>query len=179
MNKIKKFFSKHIYLKNDTVYASPFKRFASFVVDLLIIVVFFNVVIGIANHYGFDSKIYKEEIVVENKGTDNEIINVKENIDTKVFSRIYFIVFGISAIYFTLFLSSKKQATIGNQLFKIMIVHTKKSKISPIAAFIRFIAMILNNYLYGVGYLLYFFRKDHAFLHDVLSDTRVVNLSKN
>lgn len=178
MDKIKNFFKKNIYLKNNSTYASPLKRFASFVVDMLVIMVVFNIIVNIASHYGFDREIYKEEIIVENKGTSDEIINLKENFDAKVFSRIYFIVFGISAVYFVLFLSSKKQATLGNQLFRIMVVYTKKSRISPMAAFVRFISMVLNNYLYGIGYLLYFFREDHAFLHDVLSDTRVVNLVK-
>lgn len=177
MKKIKEFFKKN-FENNNEIYASPLKRLGSFFVDMIIIMVIFNAVVNIASHYGYDGKMYKEEVVVENKGTDNEIVSFKEILDLKVFRQTYFILFAISSLYFVLFLSSKKQATLGNQMFKIMVVHTKKAKINPLIAFIRHIALLLNNYLYGVGYLLYFFRADHAFLQDVLSDTRVINIKK-
>ena len=177
MDKIKEFFNgKKVFLNNNPIYANPLKRLASFIIDMVIIMVIFNAILGVAGYFGFDSTVYREEIVVENKGTEDETLDVQETFDAKTFRKIYFGLLAVSSTYFVLFLSSKKQATIGNQIFKIMVVHTKEAKISVLSAFIRYIAMLLNNTIYGVGYLLYFFREDHAILQDILSDTRVINL---
>lgn len=178
MDRIKKYFRNYVNFKTDknSIYASPLKRIASFAVDLVIIMVIFNLILNVAARYGFDGNIYKQEIVVENKGSDEEKVSVEEKIDRKTSMKVNLILLGISTLYFTLFLSSKKQATIGNQIFKIMVVHTKNAKVGILSAFIRYVALLLNNTIYGVGYLLYFFRDDHAVLQDVLSDTRVINV---
>ncbi len=176
MDKIKRFIleTKEV----EKTYASPIKRLLSFVVDGLIIIIVCNLFLGIAKYYGMDTDIYKNEAAVENQGTEDEKMTVEKILDKKVFSRVYLIILTTSSLYFMIFLSSKKQATIGNQVFKIMVVHTRKARINPLNAFIRYIATILNNTIYGVGYLLYFFRKDRAFLQDVLSETRIINLKK-
>ena len=85
----------------------------------------------------------------------------------------------ISALYYTLTVSSKKQGTIGNIICKVMVVDVKNGRVSILDAFIRFVAVIINNTLYGLGYLLYFYRQDRIFLQDLLSGTRVINLIEN
>lgn len=178
MDNVKKYFKNRVGFKSNknTIYASPLKRIASFAVDLIVIMVIFNLFLNIAVHYGFNGDMYKHEIVIENEGSDEERVSVEERVDKKISMKINFMLLGISALYFTLFLSSKKQATIGNQLFKIMVVHTKNAKVGILTAFIRYVALLLNNTIYGLGYLLYFFRDDHAVLQDILSDTRVINV---
>lgn len=178
MEALKKYYKKITEKRNDKIYASPLKRFGSFVIDSIIILIIFNGSVKILEHYNFDSKVYKEEIVTENFGTENEHINMQETLDKKAFARVYYIMLTISTLYFVGFLSSKKQATIGNQIFKIMVIHTKKVKVGPLTAFIRYISLLLNNSLYGVGYLFYFFTKDRAIFQDIASDTRVINLEK-
>lgn len=176
MDKVKKFIleTKEV----EKIYASPIKRLLSFIVDGLIIIILCNIFLGIAKYYGMDTNVYKNEVVVENQETEDEKMVVNKVLDKKVFSKVYFIILGTSSLYFMIFLSSKKQATIGNQIFKIMVVHTRKARVNPLNAFIRYILTILNNTIYGIGYLLYFFRKDRAFLQDVLSETRIINLKK-
>lgn len=176
MDKIKNFIleTKEV----EKTYASPLKRLLSFIIDAVIIFVFCNTFFGVAKYYGINTDFYKEEAVIENKGAEDEKIVMKNTTDNKMLFKIYLFSSAVSALYFMIFLSSKKQATIGNQIFKIMVVHTKKVRLNPLNAFIRYIATILNNSIYGVGYLLYFFRKDRAFLQDILSETRVINLKK-
>lgn len=178
MNKFRELFSKGDTSGDNSMYASPLKRMASFLVDVIIIATIFSATIKVANYFGFNTAIYKENIVVENQGTEDESLNVEETVDVKAYRNTYYMLLLLSTAYFVSFLSSKKQATLGNQMFKIMVVHTKNARVSPLSAFMRYIATILNNMLYGVGYLLYFFRGDHAVLQDILSDTRVINLKK-
>ena len=177
MDKIKKFIleTKEV----EKTYASPLKRLLSFIIDAVIIFVFCNTVLGVAKYYGVNTEAYKQEAVIENKGTDTEKVVMQDTLNKEIFLKIYFFNFAVSALYFVAFLSSKKQATIGNQIFKIMVVHTKKVKLNPLNAFVRYIATVLNNTIYFIGYLFYFFRKDRAFLQDILSDTRVINLKKD
>ncbi|HSQ97322.1 MAG TPA: RDD family protein [Rickettsiales bacterium] len=176
MDKIKTFISETKQIEK--IYASPLKRLGSFIIDSIIIIVLCNVFLGIAKYYGMNTNIYKQEAIVENQDTENEQITTKQVIDKDNFSRVYIIILSISSLYFMIFLSSKKQATVGNQVFKIMVIHTKKAKLNPLNAFVRYIATVLNNTIYGIGYLTYFFKKDRAFLQDMLSDTRVINLKE-
>ena len=176
---MKKFLEKiklKLALSNSSIYASPLKRIGSGCVDLLIILILFNISIFIIGSLGYNVNPYKEEAVLVNKGTDDEKLEYSSTIDMQVFSKMRNLVLLISAVYYTYFLSSKKQATIGNQVFKIMVVDTKKGKISILSAFIRYIAFLLSNNLFFLGYLTYFFTKDHCFLQDLLSDTRVINV---
>ncbi len=180
MNKFTNFFKKHLNLSFDknSIYASPIRRIGSGAIDMFIILIIFNIFVNIAGHYGFDSEIYKQEIITNNEGTQNEELEYVEKLDPEAFSRTRIAALVISAAYFTIFLSSKKQATIGNQIFKIMVVNIKNptGRISPLVAFIRYILFLLNNNIFGLGYLLYFFTKDHCFLQDYLSDTRIINI---
>lgn len=178
MEIIKKLIENFKKSKND-IYASPLKRLGGFAIDLLIIMIIFNATIAIANHFGFDSQFNKEQVVLKNQGTPDEMTTVEEVFDAKTFNRVYTIRLIISALYFVLFLSSKKQATIGNMVFNTMVVSTKMKKVTPIIALLRFIALLLNNTIFGLGYFTYFFTKDRSFLQDVLSDSRIVNLKKD
>ncbi|MDD2839659.1 MAG: RDD family protein [Rickettsiales bacterium] len=176
MDKVKNFIleTKEI----EKIYASPLKRLLSFLIDTLIIIILSNTFLGIIKYYGVDTNIYKKEAIIENQGKENEKTVMNEVLDKNVFSKVYLLILTTSSLYFMIFLSSKKQATIGNQILKIMVVHTRKAKLNPLNAFIRYIATLLNNTAYGIGYLFYFIRKDRAFLQDVLSETRVINLKK-
>ena len=176
MDKIKKFIQDTIEVQK--TYASPLKRLGSFIRDTISIITISNLFFGTMKYFGYDFNIYKEEAVIENQGTEQEHTTIKKVVDKEKFKKMYIIEFCISSLYFVLFLSSKKQATIGNQIFKIMVVHTKKGRLNPLNALIRYILVVLNNTIYGIGYLTYFVRKDRAFMQDILSDTAVINLIK-
>ena len=177
-NLIKKIYNKIFNDKNET-YASLFKRFASFILDSLIILIIFNITLITLQYFGYDIIIYQQEAVMQTDETVGEILALGETVNSVNLKKGYQIAFLISTLYYTLTVSSKKQGTIGNIVFKIMVIDIKDGKVSMIDAFIRYIAVFLNNTLYCLGYLLYFYRKDRAFLRDLLSNTRVINLVNN
>lgn len=177
-NLIKKIYNKIFNDKNET-YASFFKRFASFVVDSLIILIIFNITLIVLQSFGYDIVIYQQEVVMQTDETVGEILALGETIKSIDFKKAYKIALLISVLYYTLTVSSKKQGTVGNIIFRIMVIDIKDGKVSMIDAFIRYIAVFLNNTLYCIGYLLYFFRQDRVFLQDLLSNTRVINLVNN
>lgn len=176
MDKIKKFIQDTKEVQK--IYASPLKRLGSFIVDIIIIMIITNTFFGAMKYFGYDTNIYKEEAIIENQGTEQEQTTIQRVLDKEKFKKMYLMEFCMSSLYFVLFLSSKKQATIGNQIFKIMVVHTKKGRLNPLNAFVRYVLVVLNNTIYGIGYLTYFVRKDRAFTQDILSDTAVINLVK-
>jgi len=169
---------KNFKNSNNKIYASPLKRLGSFIIDTLIILVLFNVSIKVLEYFNTDFTIDKIEIITKDDGTENERLDIKKMINQKNFSKLYYLMMGISALYFTILLSSKKQATIGNQIFKIAVVNIKRARVSPLDAFLRYISLILNNTVYGFGYLTYFFTEDRSFFQDIVSNTRVINLTK-
>ena len=128
-----------------------------------------------------------ENISTNNKiiqDSNNQNINPNNNINLDInnaelennnISNNYWIFIAISLFYYIVFLSSKKQATIGNQACRIMVVHTKYGKLPIMSIISRYFAFMINNNLFGLGYLLYFTRSDGAYLQDILSDTRVIN----
>lgn len=163
-------------------YASFSKRFGSFVIDSIVILIIFNLTIFSLRYFGYDINISKQTVIVENESkddtqnNDDTKISLKEDIDEESFIKMYRLAIAISALYYTITVSSKKQATIGNMIFKIMVIDIKDGKVGKITALLRYVSTIINNTLYGFGYILYFYRNDRVFLQDLLSNTRVVNL---
>jgi uncharacterized RDD family membrane protein YckC len=155
----------------DPIYAAPFKRLGSYLVDCLMVSLFFLALMGVMRRYGFKVSLYEEKIVLK----DN-VSTLEKTVDSTSMTKMYYIFLTIDFMYFIVFLCSKKQATIGNQLFKIMVVNKKTIRINPLVAFIRCVAVLLNAQIYYTGLLTYFFRQDRAFLQDILSETTVINL---
>ena len=58
----------------------------------------------------------------------------------------------------------------------IRVIDIKDGRVGKINDLLRYISTLINNTLYGFGYIFYFYRNDRAFLQDLLSNTRVVNL---
>ena len=179
MKDILKFIYNKIFNDKNETYASLAKRFCSFAIDFVIVLVIFNITTVVLQYSGYDLSMTTQEAVIENQGTENETITLQEVQNNKNFKKVYMIALLISALYYTLTISSKKQGTIGNIICKVMVVDVKNGKVSILDAFIRFVAVIINNTLYGLGYLLYFYRTDRIFLQDLLSGTRVINLIEN
>lgn len=179
MKDILKFIYNKIFNDKNEVYASLAKRFCSFAIDFVIVLIIFNITIAVLQYSGYDFTIITQEATVENEGTDNEIITLQEVQNNKNFKKVYMVAVIVSALYYTLTISSKKQGTVGNIICKVMVVDIKRGRVGILDAFIRFVAVIINNTLYGLGYLLYFYRRDRIFLQDWLSGTRVINLIEN
>lgn len=165
-----------IFSNKNNNYASFSKRFASFIVDTIIILIIFNLSIYSLSYFGYDFNINKQKAITENIGTEKEKVVLINTIDEESFRKSYKLAIFISALYYTILISSKKQATIGNIIFKIMVIDIKHGRVSILTSLLRYISLIINNTLYGFGYIIYFYRKDRAFLQDLLSNTRVINL---
>ena len=123
-NLIKKIYNKIFNDKNET-YASLFKRFASFVLDSLIILIIFNITLITLQYFGYDIIIYQQEAVMQTDETVGEILALGETVNSVNLKKAYQIAFLISTLYYTLTVSSKKQGTIGNMVFKIMVIDIK------------------------------------------------------
>lgn len=162
---------KGLFITNSD-YATPLKRFLSFIIDNIIIILITGFIIkGFIYFKIIDKNVINQEVIIRNEdGT--EVVGINENDKNFKIFRNTFI--SVSFLYFVIFLSSKKQATIGNQIMKIMVVSIKRGNIGIMDAILKFLATFLNNTFFFVGYLLYFFREDSAFLQDVLSETRVI-----
>jgi uncharacterized RDD family membrane protein YckC len=165
---------KEFLNKKDELYAGPVKRIASYLVDSLIIAAFSISLVNISRKFGIELKIYEQEIVLK----DN-ILTLEKKFDANELTKVYYPLLVIDFLYFVSFMCSKKQATIGQQLFGIMVVHKKNIKITLLVALLRYVAFLIEENIYHVGLLLYFFRSDKALLQDILSDTAVINLVKN
>lgn len=179
MKNILKLIYNRVFNDQNEIYASLAKRFCSFAIDFIIVLIIFNITMIILQYSGYDFTVITQEAVIENQGTDNETITLQEVQNNKNFKKTYMLALFISALYYTLTISSKKQGTVGNIICKVMVVDVKNGRVSFLDAFIRFVAVIINNTLYGLGYLLYFYRQDRMFLQDLLSGTRVINLIEN
>ncbi len=179
MKNILKLIYNRVFNDQNEIYASLAKRFCSFAIDFIIVLIIFNITMVILQYSGYDFTVITQEAVIENQGTENETITLQEVQNNKNFKKTYMLALFISALYYTLTISSKKQGTIGNIICKVMVVDIKNGRVNLLDAFIRFVAVIINNTLYGLGYLLYFYRQDRMFLQDLLSGTRVINLIEN
>ncbi len=130
-----------------------------------------------------------ENNLVENNLVENELVENKldetivESTDTEIsikgkdFNNSYAIMLIVSALYNVICISSKKQATIGNIVLGIMVIDIRNGKINPLTALSRYVSLMINNSIYFLGYLFYFYREDRAFLQDLLSGTRVININ--
>lgn len=75
--------------------------------------------------------------------------------------------------YFSVFESTRLQATPGKMLFRMKVVDMNEQRIAPLRAFGRFIASIVST-LSIVGLLIAFFTKKRQTLHDLVSKTMVI-----
>ena len=164
--------------RKDPIYANFMKRLGSFFIDILILFTLLTATVNIAGKYfNIDVEEMKEKIELNEKG---DFISLAKVLDQDVSRKINILAMFYVVVYYVSFWSSKKQATIGNMFFNIMVVHVKKGKLNILNAFIRLIASIINIKIFFLGCLIYFFknRTDGAQLQDLLSDTRVINLQK-
>ncbi|MDR0423320.1 MAG: RDD family protein [Rickettsiales bacterium] len=160
-------------IKKDDIYATPFKRVFSFLFDILFVYILLIIIINCLSYFNFDLNPFVETAVIE-----NNITQIQKNMDYSNLLKIQYTYLAMILLYQTFFICSKKQATIGQQLLKVMVVHKKKSKMGVFDAVFRGIYAYLNIQIYFIGCLTYFFKEDGALLHDILSDSIVINLKK-
>lgn len=133
-------------------HASIFKRFAAFVIDILIFSVGLNI-------------IWK--------------INDAIPDSTKLLSENVFWVFIIWLLILFPLMESLIQATPGKFLVGIKVVTEKGKKLNILHAFLRFILCIINLAAIKITLLINSITFDGRFLHDRLSSSKVVDRSQN
>ncbi|MDR3289979.1 MAG: RDD family protein [Rickettsiales bacterium] len=165
---------KFEFRNKDSLFATPLQRLGAYLVDgLIITIMFFSIGSFVPIEY-LDLNIYNEEAVIK-----EGITSYEKKLNMEKLSKVqnYYLI--LEVLYFMLLLTMKKQASFGNQIFKIMVVQNQKVKLNILDVFIRCISVLINTQLFFLGSVTYFFRKDGALLQDILSKTSVIKLKKN
>jgi uncharacterized RDD family membrane protein YckC len=77
-------------------------------------------------------------------------------------------------LYYALLQSGNMQATLGQRLFRIKLISLNGNKVNFGQATGRFFASYLSAFLFGIGYLMFFFNDKNQCLHDRLAGTLVI-----
>lgn len=88
---------------------------------------------------------------------------------------IYVIAIGIPLLYFSWMHSSVNQASLGKMAVGIKVVRTDGQRITFWRAFGRYFAYMLGGFTLGIGYVMAAFTERKQALHDMISDTLVVD----
>lgn len=80
----------------------------------------------------------------------------------------------ITWVYFAVLESSPKQATLGKQAMKIMVVDTNGNRISSGKAWTRAFFRGISGLILGIGFIMAAFTEKKQTLHDILAGTLVV-----
>lgn len=87
----------------------------------------------------------------------------------------YVITIGIPLLYFSWMHSSANQASLGKMAVGIKVVRTDGQRITFWRAFGRYFAYMLGGLTIGIGYVMAAFTERKQALHDMISDTLVVD----
>jgi uncharacterized RDD family membrane protein YckC len=79
-----------------------------------------------------------------------------------------------SALYFALFHSSAKQATLGMRVLRLKITGYEENRISFSRALGRYLASFVTTFTLGIGYLMIIFTRRKQALHDMISETYII-----
>lgn len=131
-------------------YASGLHRFASFVLDTIIALPIYVLFVMLG------TSVMQDELLV--KGIYNVLF--------LVFLMVCWIIF--------------KGQTPGQMIMKTKIVDFETGNDITISqTFLRMFGYLLCNFMFGLGFLVMFFRKDKRALHDLISYTAVIYVGKN
>ncbi|MEN6610961.1 MAG: RDD family protein [Methanoregulaceae archaeon] len=84
----------------------------------------------------------------------------------------------INWIYYAYQESSPKQATLGKQVFGLIVTNTNGERISFARASGRWAGRILSGMIFCIGYIMIAFTEKKQGLHDMIADTLVVYKAK-
>jgi len=93
---------------------------------------------------------------------------------------IFFVLLGLTWLYFALFESGEKQATPGKQLFGLRVVRSDGENQDEAVGFwrasARFAVKLVGALLFGITFWVALFRRSKRSLHDIASATRVIHI---
>ena len=93
-------------------------------------------------------------------------------VHTSIFKELAYII--ISIIYYTIFTSSNKCATIGKLVMKIKVVNEKMDRLSLAHSLARSFSYYFSYITLGLGFIMILFTKNNMALHDKISNTYVI-----
>jgi uncharacterized RDD family membrane protein YckC len=148
------------------MYAGFWKRFAAYLIDyILLTITIYLIAIVVGLFTGVSGA------VAENTGSGIM------GIITALSGLSIFLLFFIPWLYYALFESSKKQATLGKMVLGIKVVTYDGGRISFGRATGRYFAKILSSLILMIGYIMAGFTEKKQALHDMVAGTLVVNNS--
>ena len=93
-------------------------------------------------------------------------------VHTIIFKELAYLI--ISIIYYTIFTSSNKCATLGKLIMNIKVVNEKMEKLSLAHSFARSFSYYFSYITFGIGFIMILFTKQNRALHDSISNTYVI-----
>ena len=167
-------------------YASIWKRFWAYFIDFIILS-FMAIIISIAielslkyfiSFPGLAIKVddITSSVLIGSFGVFPGILEILDPEPESAKSNIIFIVFGmiIHWLYFTLFESSKQQATPGKQVLDIHVTDLNQEKISFFRANIRYWSKLISVLLLMAGFFICIFTQKKQNLHDMIACTTII-----
>lgn len=149
--------SEKIYDYFNYPHSDIFSRIIASIIDWIVLSVFSTILIVI-----FDIRLTDENIVLE----------------TSIFTLVRHPLFYIVTIfYFTLMESSKKQATLGKLVQKIIVTDLNGERISIPKAFVRNISKFISALPFLMGFVMAEFTKNKQALHDLIARTLTLKLN--
>ena len=143
-------------------YAGFWKRLAAAFIDSIILFIFIQII------EAFVSPIIMESLIAQAQET--------ATLPFLGGAVVYFMIFPlIIVLYFALFESSSKQATLGKQLLKIKVVDYNGKRLSLLRALGRTFSKILSMIPLYVGFIMVGASQKKQALHDKIAKTYVVN----
>ena len=141
---------------NMTIYADFFKRFNSFILDLIILI----------------SILYLIELILAFIFSPIfQIVHLNESIQEDFFVFMFYLG---AWMYFPLMESSHRQATFGKVLLGIKVTDLHYRRISFMKANLRLLGKLISMILIGFGFIIIAFTKKKQGLHDIISKCLVI-----
>jgi len=144
--------------QNLTNYAGFWRRFAAFIIDMLIIAV----------------PIYFLATLFSANPTERINPTTTQEIEYQYFMIYNATSFLINWLYFAISESSAKQATWGKQVMGIYVCRTDGRRLTFLRASLRYFGKIISGVTIGIGYLMAAFTARKQALHDFIAETLVL-----
>jgi uncharacterized RDD family membrane protein YckC len=154
-----------------TNYASFGRRFVALLIDGLILgVIQFVIIAPILGMIGFGAASNVGNL--ENM-TDQQALGVAGAMAGAGMA-INLVSIVVQGVYFILMESSARQATVGKMAMGIQVTDLNGNRITPMAAFLRYIGRIVSAIIIFIGYIMAVFTPKKQALHDMIANTLVL-----
>ena len=153
--------------QDNTVYGSFIERFAAYIIDIIILGLIQGfVIIPILAFMGF-------RVAFNPDPTDEEIFSFIGSI-LRIGFTVYLVFFIMGWLYFALFQSGPRQATIGKMAMGMIVTDVDGARLSFAKASLRYFGKYLSSAVMMIGYIIAAFTEKRQALHDFIANTVVI-----